>query len=197
LYSNLDATPAFFGGWKPGELPNLPLATPKTEIRADSSITLQSIKTSDLARFKDAFLAKGIKFSSGMWAFAVMVDGRAVGFCEFKRTAYQDGDMYAMADFPVPHTRYPRLSKLIVMLLRSAEMRRTLERRNEARVYTVTTTAFTDKPVSMKYRGVLDLHKRGTGEDGKPFLQYRSPFTDQSCEEVLATWLKKHGSMTQ
>jgi hypothetical protein len=197
LYSNLDATPAFFGGWKPGELPTLPLATPKTEIRADSSITLQSIKTSDLARFKDAFLAKGIKFAAGTWAFAVMIDGVAVGFCEFARSPFKDGEIYVMSDFVVPHTRYPRLSKLIVMLLRSADLRRALERKNEARLHTVTTTAFTDKPVSMKYRFALDLLKRGTTKDGKAFLQYGGPFTDQSASEVLATWVKKHGLTTR
>jgi hypothetical protein len=197
LYANLDAAPAFFGGFVPAALPALPLATPQTAIGADSAIWLHPMKTSDLARFKDAFLAKGIKFAAGTWAFAVMVDGVAVGFCEFARSPYKEGEIYAMSDFVVPHTRYPRLSKLIVMLLRSTDVRKALERRNEARLHTVTTTAFTDKPVSMKYRGALDLLKRGTTKEGTAFLQYGGPFTDRSAKEVLAAWVKTHGSTTR
>jgi len=51
----------------------------------------------------------------------------------------------------------------------------------------ILTTAFTDKPVSMKYRGVYSLMKRGEG-----FLQYTAPAGEITAEEAIRTWIKKY-----
>lgn len=47
------------------------------------------------------------------------------------------------------------------MLALTREMRRRLERTNLIRTAGVLTTARTEKPVSMKYRGPMKLLKRG------------------------------------
>jgi hypothetical protein len=69
-----------------------------------------------------------------------------------------------------------------------------LEKLNVLRVHTIVTTAFTEKPVSMKYRGVMELIKRGKSEDGKQFLNYQAHFNDLTWKEVLQEWLTKHAS---
>ena len=51
------------------------------------------------------------------------------------------------------------------------------------------TTAFTDKPVSMKYRGPMKLLKRGEG-----FLNYGAPWTDLPEVEIYPRWWKTQGS---
>ena len=86
-------------------------------------------------------------------------------------------------------------SKLVVMVARSGEMRRVLERIQLLRTRSLLTTAFTDHPVSMKYRGVLSLVKRGQTEDGEAFLNYGGRFDDSTLAEVLQEWLTKHGSV--
>jgi hypothetical protein len=48
-----------------------------------------------------------------------------------------------------------------------------------------TTTAFTDKPVSMKYRGVFDLHSRTEGR-----LNYLGEAGKWSLEDALTWWRK-------
>ena len=100
--------------------------------------------------------------------------------------------MYMMADFPIPHTQYKRLSKLMIMLAVSGETRRVLERLREYRLTNVVTTAFTARPVSMKYRGVFDLVKRGE-KNGQPFIQYRAAYNTLSWRETMTEWLTKHG----
>jgi hypothetical protein len=194
LYSNMTERTAFFSGYTRDDLPKLPLADHSLAIRPTSEIRLVQIKTSDLRRYKDAFLAKNIKFASGHWAFAVAIDGKVVGFLEFQRGKYGPNEIYAMADFAVPHTPYPRLSKLIVMLMLSGETKKAVERLNEGRVTTVCTTAFTHRPVSMKYRGILTLDKRGETPDGKPFLNYSGAFTALTWKETLAQWLTKYST---
>lgn len=195
LYSNVVGKTAVFMDMAPKALPKLPLVDGSLVIRPDSTIILQPIKTSDLARFKDAYLGKHIAFAAGMWAFAVLIDGKAAGFLEYTRDKYgAPGWLYAMADFAVPGTRYTRLSKLIVMLMLAGETRRLVERRAEVRKHSVATTAFTDRPVSMKYRGVLELVKRGETQDGQKFLNYAGTFNTLTWQETLQAWLTKHGS---
>lgn len=136
-------------------------------------------------------------FASGKWAFVVMIDGAAVGFLEFDNSkSAKFGDrygIYMMADFPVPHTTYRRLSKLLVMLAVSGETRQALERLQEYRMTSLRTTAFTDKPISMKYRGVLEVAKRGE-KNGQRFINYEGKFNSKTWRETLREWLKKYGS---
>ncbi len=52
------------------------------------------------------------------------------------------------------------------------------------------TTAFTERAVSMKYRGVFELKKRGVGEDGKKFLNYHSKTGLHTDKEAIEKWIK-------
>ena len=194
LYSNVADKSAVFVDYRRGPLPDLSLAGMDFDICQSSQVSLAPIKTTALARFKDAFLSKNIEHGEGMWAFAVMVDGLVAGFLEFDRDRYGGDGLYMMADFAVPHTKYQRLSKLMVMLAISGETRRAVERLSVRRQANVKTTAFTDRPVSMKYRGPMKLKARGTTDDGENFLQYQADFNDASWQDTLGLWLKRNGS---
>ena len=200
LYSNVVRQTAVFRDMANDALPDLPLAGAGLKIVPDSRVRLERITTTDLACFKNAYLNKHILFASGKWAFAAMVDGVVVGFLEFDDSKSAKWGhvtaMYMMADFPVPHTAYRRLSKLMVMLAVSGETRQALERLRQYRLTSLHTTAFTDKPVSMKYRGVLEVAKRGQTESGQKFLNYDGKFNDKTWQETLQEWLTKHGSQT-
>ena len=65
------------------------------------------------------------------------------------------------------------------------EMRQILEEKSFNRLSSIYTTAFTDKPVSMKYRGLYELVKRGKGQERRPFLNYQGKFNDMSLKEVV------------
>lgn len=194
LYSNATKSTAFFGDMKSGALPNIPLAKSTFRVTSSSLVSVVKIKTSDLLRFKDAFLGKGIDFSAGLWAFAIMVDKVCVGFFEFSKSKFKQGEAYMMADFAIPGTMYKRLSKLIVMLAKSGQTRKTLERIMQNRTLSLKTTAFTSRSVSMKYRGVLKLIKRGQTEDGQKFLNYEAEFNALTWQETLQEWTTKHSS---
>lgn len=51
------------------------------------------------------------------------------------------------------------------------------------------TTVFTEKPISMKYRGIWELESRKPGH-----LQYVSHVRNQTPEEIYREWYRKHGS---
>lgn len=194
LYSNAVEFPAYISMRMERCLPKMPLAPSDLTIGPGSTVRLQQISTTELGGFKDAYLGKNIRWVSGTWAFAVMVDGFVVGFLEFSPSKFARDEVYMMADFAAPGTPYPRLSKLMVMLAVSGETRMLLERLTELRKRLLVTTAFTERPVSMKYRGILELVKRGQSEDGRKYLNYEGAFNSSTWQEALSEWLTKHGS---
>jgi len=196
LYTSLPLPATYLKGKAIGDMPTWTLATRETVLQPSDTIRLTPIKTTECAAFKDALLGKNILFAAGAWAFAVQVNETIIGFLEFApNRAFSDPrTIYLQADFCVPHTRYPRVSKLMVLLARCGDTRRLLERALARRVLRVATTAFTDKPVSMKYRGVMELVKRGVSPRGEPFLNYQATFTTDTWSEVYRQWLTKHGS---
>jgi hypothetical protein len=160
------------------------------EIREDSLLTVVPVAQSVLQFYVQNYLSKTIDPVSGRWAFLVLVDGRVAGALNFSSDRYAGGadGVYLLSDFAVWPTRYERLSKLVVMAACSVEVREFIERSREMRVRRFVTTAFTDKPVSMKYRGLLELLKRGEG-----FLQYGAEFTCSGLQEIFSGWWSKYG----
>jgi hypothetical protein len=45
----------------------------------------------------------------------------------------------------------------------------------------------------MKYRGVLELIKRGEKPDGRKYLNYEGKFSHKSAQEIYSEWHRKHG----
>lgn len=135
-------------------------------------------------------MSKHIEPGSGGPCYLVFAGGKLFGFLIFQaysRLGGKKNEIYMLSDFVVPSTTYSRLAKLLLMVTQCQDMKVLLEERLLARRHTIFTTAFTDKPVSMKYRGVYELAKRGKG-----FLNYRTEFTSSTFQEVLCQWMKKY-----
>lgn len=91
-----------------------------------------------------------------------------------------------LSDFVIA-SRIRRLLKLLLMSTKTKELQEILREKFIQAVEFILTTAFTDNPVSMKYRGVFELMKRGEG-----FLQYTAPAGVMTTEEAVRTWSKKY-----
>ena len=99
--------------------------------------------------------------------------------------------IYQRADLAVPSSAEPRLAKLVLMLIQSHEVKRLLDEKFNEDWRFVTTTAFTKKPVSMKYRGVYKLHKRMI-EAGMNKLNYYGELGKWTLAEGFSEWQKKY-----
>ena len=98
-------------------------------------------------------------------------------------------DMYMMSDFCVRPSSYKRLSKLVIAAALSTEMKAICEQSISRRVNNIGTTAFTEKPMSMKYRGVFTVKGRGQGK-----LNYIANAGRWSLEEAYDWWINNHAS---
>lgn len=156
------------------------------EIRPDSVLTVKKITQPQMNTLRSLYLNPGIAPAAASLNLAVLVDGKLVGAIGLSKSS-QVGDAYMMTDFPIRPTRYKRLSKLILAAALSVEVKVLLEQVFNQRVRTIATTAFTDKPVSMKYRGLFDVHSRKEGR-----VNYIAEAGRWTLQEGLAWWMSKH-----
>lgn len=96
---------------------------------------------------------------------------------------------YLLSDFAVRPTPHRRLSKLVLAAAVSREVRDDCEQWLCGRVRTIGTTAFTDRPVSMKYRGLFDVHSRSEGK-----VNYLGPAGRWSLKEGCQWWMDDHST---
>lgn len=195
---------------------NAPHIGPEDDV--GDRITLHQIDGGQFTVLRSAYMNHGIRPGSPDLMVAVCVDGLLVGSFAYSFAPtfavwdkYVPGpSAYLMSDFPVKHSKYDRLAKLVVMAAVSREAQQLCIRRGGKAFRSMTTTAFSKNPVSMKYRGVLDLLRRKENDIlkkasfrdkvaddpyyNRPYdLQYGKVFTGQPLDEALAEWKKKHG----
>lgn len=167
------------------------------------ALELRPLGAPEFASLRSQFLDPKIAPSGAQAVFALLAGGVLVGAVAFQRSTFQlagvdEPSVYLLSDFPVRPTRYPRLSKLVAAAALSRECQLLLERVYGRRLRSVVTTAFTDRPVSMKYRGVLKLLSRTEAAPDDPSghrykLNYGAALGQLTLAETLVVWERKHG----
>lgn len=156
------------------------------EFGPETKITLQICKVQDVNYYKAFYMANKVNYTEGGdFGLAFLADGLAFGFTSFSKQLSTDTHLFMQSDFVVTSCM-PKLSKLLIMLCRSREMQKRILRFFKHYYRGVKTTVFTDKPVSMKYRGAFDLERRDKGK-----LIYCADFTDQTTQQIFDTWKKR------
>lgn len=176
------------------ELVKIPRANEETEFTEDSKITLVKITQGQMNTLRSLYLNPGIAPASAAMNLAVLVDGKLIGAMGLARSQFSNMDAYLMSDFVIRPVKYKRLSKLILACVLSKEVKFLFEQSINGRIHTVSTTAFTEKPVSMKYRGLFELHSR---KEDPPRLNYTGQAGKWTLQEGLKWWMNKHSKSTQ
>lgn len=194
IYSNLEFGKGIFRKKINETVKPYNLLMPEEEIPVRAKISLQETDLPTINHYRNLYLSKKIKPGSGGPCYLVFAGGKLFGFLIFQIYSVKGGDpgdIYLLSDFVVPSTRYNRLAKLLLMVSKCREVKKTLDEKSIRNYQAILTTAFTDKPVSMKYRGLYELAKRGKTGEGKPFLNYRGEFNETTFEEVVTQWMKR------
>lgn len=155
-------------------------------VTAASKVTILAATSGQMNYLKDVYLAHGILHTDGIANFLVLVDGRLAGgfIYALNRMGSVPNSIYLLSDFALaPRSR---VSKLVAMLATSRTMIHLLETKLMARIEIVLTTAFTDHPVSMKYRGIFTLQNRKPG-----MLNYASAVRDLTPAAIFAEWFRR------
>jgi hypothetical protein len=162
-------------------------------------MTIAPLTGGQFSTLRSQYMNHNIRPGSPLLALAVVVDGMVCGAFALSPPKYDPACGYLLSDFPVAPTSYRHLAKLVVLAALSAESRALLERSLSRRIRSLATTAFTQRPVSMKYRGIMRLTKRAESED--PLyafqLQYEAPMGGWTLAEALAMWRRKHSARVE
>lgn len=178
-----DTEPVLIPRLQPGTLPRGPL-----EIR--------TLTVPQFAALRSKYLNASISPSTPRAAFAVLADGELVGAYAVRDPGQSEPPadiarplMFLLSDFPVaPAVR--GLAKLVLLAALSRESRLLIEGHVKHRIRSLVTAAYTDRPVSMKYRGLFELTKRGETPDGPTtfVLLYAAPLGAWSLDDALTRW---------
>ncbi len=148
-----------------------------------------------LEAMRSLYLGRNIVTSAAMRCYAVLAgDGALIGALAFSLPRPRGlpesvCQMYLLADFAVRPSPHKRLSKLIIACALCREIQTDLEQFACRRIASIGTTAFTDRPVTMKYRGVFDLYNRAPGR-----LNYTGAAGKWNLSEALAWWTRLHSA---
>lgn len=164
-----------------------------SKIGPDSVVAIQRAEAKHMTFLKNVYLKKGITHTPGMANYVVTIDGMLIGGLIYTLPKFgEKASIYLLSDFAI--SREGRLSKLITRLALNRDVLHDLGKRFINRYAEVKTTAFSDHPVSMKYRGIFELAKREekNAPEGKFMLNYVGARLDESPQEAFAWWFGKH-----
>ena len=131
---------------------------------------------------KDKYLMTGLAHGAGVMHFLVFLDDGLVGGFSYTWPRLTDiRELHLLSDFTIAHEK--RLAKLVAMVATSREPVRRFDLTFARRTERVRTTVFSDRPVSMKYRGIFDLVERRPG-----VLLYESHVRPGTLADIYRDW---------
>jgi hypothetical protein len=156
-------------------------------ITAASKVSVCLVDNKRMTYLKNVYLSKGIEHTTGQINYLVLIDGSLAGGFAYAQSRFGDKtrELYLLCDFAIAGER--KLSKLIALMATCRDVIHPINRQLIIKVERILTTAFTTKPVSMKYRGVFELKAREADH-----LQYVSAVRNQSIQGIFNEWFGKY-----
>lgn len=178
------------------------------KMTATSKVVIREAPHQAMNYIKDKYQAAGLVHTDGDMRCLVFVDDMLAGGFVYARmnakSHFSDPrighlrSIYLLSDFST--TRERKVSKLIAMLASGQETARVFDRRKIQRTESIVTTAFSERPVSMKYRGIYELHSRKdakTGSHASFQLNYITPVRRMNNDEIYADWWRRFGEKSK
>jgi hypothetical protein len=166
--------------------------SPEMELPENPKIKIVPCKVAVVNHYKHLYMSSKVDYSTGGdFALAFLMNGNVFGFASFAsglRTIKSSEYLFLHSDFVVP-SKIDRLSKLLLYLLRSKESYTHLMRYYVHAYTGLQTSVYTDRPVSMKYRGPFKKIERDG--DPKNKLTYVAEFTQFSVKECFERWQQR------
>jgi len=187
LYSSIAGEKYYFQRDKKQVQSTLTVLPANYEFTKRTVITVGLCSVNDINYFKAFYMANKVNYTTGGdMGLAFFADGKAFGFTSFSKMLSTMELIFMQSDF-VANTDTGKLSKLLIMLTRSTEVRKVIARKIANYYEGLKTTVYTESAISMKYRGVYELERRDKGK-----LMYVGKFTNQTLKQIYSLWLDKN-----
>lgn len=170
------------------------------KITGKEKISIRVIEKKQSIRMNELFMSSRVDYflADVALSLALCLDGMIIGKLDYNLTTHlwalpeQGLQIYQRSDLAVPSVE-KRLAKLVLLLSQTKEVKSLVDEKLKDDFQFIVTTAFSKNPVSMKYRGIYDLHKRiDDKESGGYRLNYFAKMGLYNLEEAFVLWLKKY-----
>jgi hypothetical protein len=162
----------------------------------ETKVTLTAVDGARAMYVRGMYLKKSITPAPGRWNFLIYLDDMLAGVLVYDVAKFgpREDSLYLLSD--VSTTREGRVSKLIARLALNAGLAQHMAGKALKPLGYVVTTAFSDHPVSMKYRGVFELLSRKPAEPPMTGfqLQYGQATHAETPQAAYAWWWSNHGN---
>lgn len=163
----------------------------------DSKLTVTRCEGAHAMYVRSVFMKKTIEPAPAMWNYFVWIDDMLAGCICYaldthgKAITGRDDNIYLLSDLST--TRDGQVSKLIARVATNKRVLDDIAHRFLRPMGYVLTTAFSDHPQSMKYRGVFELLSR---KDAQPpqkgfVLNYGSVARTENLDDAFRWWRDK------
>lgn len=169
-----------------GKRQTRPVPYPRVQSLPTGPLRLVRLDVPQMNTLLAQYLAVGIAPSIPRYRFGLLSGDELVGAFGIDPAKADHCDVYLLSDFAVTAPPEWRLSKLVLAAVLSTEIKVTLEQSFAQRIRRIGTTAFTDRPESMKYRGLFKLHSRYPGR-----LNYVGEAGQWNLEGAFAWWKQR------
>lgn len=119
-----------------------------------SKLKIIHVNGETLRQAQEVYVQKVEAVTTASFPFLVYYDKYLLGGLGFNFTKHPNYDIWLLSDF-CTNNQIPRLSKLILLCVKSKEVKRMMCRILLREISTCYTKVYTHKPVSMKYRGMF------------------------------------------
>ncbi|WP_004472151.1 hypothetical protein [Leptospira santarosai] len=186
LYTSLENRKTYFFTPTTGnENTTLKIVPDDFQFSEKSKIEFAKVTSDLIFHYKHIFMSSRVNYSDKEdFGIAFLADGHVFGFAGFKKFMSSMDNVFVSSDFVVKSGE-KRISKLLIMLLLSKEVKKFLTNQYIHAYRGVKTSVYTPHPVSMKYRGVYELaeHKKGK-------LVYQQDFKNATLSENFKEWFQ-------
>lgn len=170
------------------------------EITEDTKIEFMPVPANVGNHYRLLWIKKA-KMTSAGYSYLIFADKKLIGMTTVE-SGIKFGSDYVVifSDPATPTSRYKTFSKLILYLINNKEFLNIVNDLTMWEHSGFTTRVFTNAPVSMKYRGTMNLSERKEANDGswKYCLIYHSkPKLYPTVKEGLKAWIKKESHKTK
>ena len=164
--------------------------TPESDfkITIDTPIEINEIPVKVFSSLQSRFVKKVTKFKAPVFSYVVMSNDIVLGCIGFEWAKDRSYDIFLLSDF-CTNNDVRLLSKLILFVIQTSEMKRALERKAVSVIDRGYTLVYTTKPVSMKYRGAF---KKVHSDSNKKIKIRILPWKYWHCERCIKRVLETH-----
>jgi len=171
---------------------NMEVLEDSYEFTKDSVVKVYRVNKDIPNHYKQLYMSAKVNYTEG-GDFGIMftVDEKVFGFASMSKMLSTNEKAFIQSDFVV-NSDQKQLSKLILILLKSKEIRKLINREFKHFYLGLKTSVYTDKPMSMKYRGPF---KKTMTEPNKKTginkLVYECEYNNKTIQQNFEEWLKR------